>query len=246
MALNSSVASRQFRSNVGLPQKRDPHPLPQTLSRPRPALSGPAFSPQTPSAVSTNGWAQPVKTEASNTVPQAQKAPPSLAHVASNRMPGAPAAPSGALISRPAEVVSSARALQTADRFAPDSTPPLDSSNTTQHNAPVGFFTARAAESLQKGVALPSNVPIFNPHLESPSIRKTAGVDHTKSKPVRTETLEASTIAAAVLPRTNFVNPQADKSRKVGMPVAAGSPLQNRGSYKPPQMKRQADASGVP
>jgi len=245
VALDSSVASRQFRSNAGLPQRRDPHSLPQTLLRAQPAPPGPAFSPKTPSAASTNGWAQPIKTEASTAIPPALRAPPNLAHIASNRIPGAPVAPSGALNSRPAEVGPSARAVQNDDRLAPNNTPPLDSSNTTEHSAPVGFFTARAAESLQKGVALPSNVPTFNPHLESPSIRKTAGVDHTKSKPVRTETLGASTVAAAVPPRTNFVNPQADKSRKVGMPVGAGSPLQNRGSYKPPQMKRPADAGGV-
>lgn len=246
VALNSSVASRQFRQNVGLPQKKDTYPLPHTLSKPRPAPPGPAFSPQTPSAASTSGWAQSVKIEASTTTPQPQRAPSSPAHIPSNRIPGAPAAPSAALNSRPAELIPSARAVPNTDRVAPNNTPPLDSSNTTEHNAPVGFFTARAAESLQKGVALPSSVPNFNPHLESPSIRKTAGVDHTKSKPVRTETLGAATIAAAVPSRTNFVNPQADTSRKVGMPVGAGSPLQNRGSYKPPQMKRPADAGGVP
>ncbi len=43
--------------------------------------------------------------------------------------------------------------------------------------------------------------------------------------------------------RTNFVNPQADKTRRVGMPVGAASPLQNRGSYKPPQMKRTVEGN---
>lgn len=130
---------------------------------------------------------------------------------------------------------------------APENTPPSDSSNTADHNnPPVGFFTARAAESLQKGAALPSNVPVFNPHLESPSIRKTAGIDHTKSKPVRAETIVGAPnppppppAGATNIPRGgNFVNPQADMNRRVGMPVGAASPLQNRGSYKPPQMKR--------
>ncbi len=37
----------------------------------------------------------------------------------------------------------------------------------------------------------------------------------------------------------NFVNPQADQNRRIGMPLGgAASPLQNRNSYKPPQMKR--------
>jgi len=244
--MDSSVASRQFRSNAGLPQRRDPHSLPHTRSGPQPAPPRPAFSPQTPSAASTNGWPQPIKTEASTAVPPAHRASPNPTHIAPNRIPSAPAAPPGTLGSRPAEVGPSARTVHNADRLASTNTPPLDSSNATEHNPPVGFFTARAAESLPNDPTLPFNAPNFNPHLESPSIRKTAGVDHTKSKPVRTETIGASTTAAALPPRTNFVNPQADKSRKVGMPVSAGSPLQNRGSYKPPQMKRQADATGVP
>lgn len=36
---------------------------------------------------------------------------------------------------------------------------------------------------------------------------------------------------------TNFVNPQADQNRRIGMPPAGmASPLQNRNSYKPPTM----------
>ena len=38
--------------------------------------------------------------------------------------------------------------------------------------------------------------------------------------------------------RSGFVNPHVEKTRRVGMPAVAGSPLQNRGSYKPLQMKR--------
>lgn len=43
------------------------------------------------------------------------------------------------------------------------------------YGAPVGFFTARAAETVQNTSGLPLKAPAFNPHLESPSIRKTAG-----------------------------------------------------------------------
>lgn len=36
---------------------------------------------------------------------------------------------------------------------------------------------------------------------------------------------------------TNFINPQADHNRRIGMPPAGmASPLQNRNSYKPPTM----------
>ena len=121
-------------------------------------------------------------------------------------------------------------------------TPSLDSSSSLEHDPPIGFFTARAAESLQNGSGLPLKVPAFNPHSESPSIRKTAGVDHTKTKPVGREAVGAPPQPA--VPRANFVNPQTDKTRRVGMPMGAASPLQNRSSYKPPQMKRPGENSG--
>ena len=54
---------------------------------------------------------------------------------------------------------------------------------------PVGFFSARAVkeipeESLINGQIAPKTGQVFNPRLESPSIRKTPGIDHSKSKPV--------------------------------------------------------------
>lgn len=106
--------------------------------------------------------------------------------------------------------------------------------NNDEHDPPTGFFTARAAESIQNAAGMPPKAPAFNPHLESPSIRKTAGVDHTKTKPVEKD-------AVRLPPRSNFVNPQTDKARRVGMPVGTGSPLQNRNSYRAPQMKRQVE-----
>ncbi len=121
-----------------------------------------------------------------------------------------------------------------------DEAPSLESSSTSEHNPPVGFFTARAAETLQSGPGLPVKAPAFDPHLESPSIRKTAGIDHTKTKPVGREAVGAPLLPT--VPRANFVNPQSDKTRRVGMPMVAASPLQNRGSYKPPQMKRAVES----
>ncbi len=122
-------------------------------------------------------------------------------------------------------------------------TPSLESSTASDHEPPVGFFTARAAESLQSGPGLLVEAPAFNPRLESPSIRKTAGIDHTKTKPIGREVVSAA--PSPVPNRSNFVNPQTDKTRRVGMPVGAASPLQNRGSYKPPQMKRPAETIGT-
>ena len=119
-----------------------------------------------------------------------------------------------------------------------------DSSNTADHEPPIGFFTARVAESVQNVSGMPIKAPAFDPHLESPSIRKTAGVDHTKTKPVGREAVGVPPMPAPAS-RVNFMNPQADKTRRVGMPVGAASPLQNRGSYKPPQLKRPAEMGSV-
>lgn len=118
--------------------------------------------------------------------------------------------------------------------------PPIKFSDNVEHDPPIRFFTARAAESVQNVSGMPLKAPAFNPHLESPSIRKTAGVDHTKTKPVEKEAIGVAS-PASLPPRLNFVNPQADRARRVGMPVGAASPLQNRNSYKPPQMKRTVE-----
>lgn len=227
-----------------MPQTRDMQPLPQVQAGPQhpPTRTVPATP--NPSAAVANGWVQLIKAEGSN-VPQVLNVPGVPPNSVSNQRNLAHASPAATDIHKPAEAASVAGPNQTSTALAPSDTPPLDSSSTAEHNPPVGFFTARAAESLQKGAAPPSNVPIFNLHLESPSIRKTAGIDHTKSKPVLTESIRASPAAATVPPRANFVNLQADRTRKVGMPMGAGSPLQNRGSYKPPQMKRTGDGLGT-
>lgn len=119
----------------------------------------------------------------------------------------------------------------------------LESSSISDHETPVGFFTARAAESIQGGSGKPIKASPFNPHLESPSIRKTSGVDHSKTKPIVREAVASAASPAASRP--NFVNPQTDKTRRLGMPGGGASPLQNRGSYKPPAMKRPAEADGT-
>lgn len=129
--------------------------------------------------------------------------------------------------------------LHLADNVTSNETSSLESSNAPENDSlPIGFFTARAAESLQQGHGLPLKAPAFNPHLDSPSIRKTAGIDRSKSKPVGRD----SVTAPPALPRMSFVNPQTDKTRKIGMPA---SPLLNRGYYKPPQFKRSAEERSV-
>jgi len=122
----------------------------------------------------------------------------------------------------------------------PDQPPPAQD---LPANAPVGFVTGRAAQT--------GNVQPFNPKAESPSIRRTAGLDHAKSRPIARSTLggveaveppppNGNTNGAATFSRANFANPAADSTRKIGMPNGMQSPMGNRGAYKPPGMKRPA------
>lgn len=137
---------------------------------------------------------------------------------------------------------------QGADRNEAPSfaTPPPATSTIVSGDPPVGFFTARAAETIQSASGTLPQAPSFNPHLESPSIRKTAGVDHSKTKPVARELVGAPPPPVlSPASRPNFGNPQADKARRVGMPGSVASPLANRSSYKPPQMKRPAEGNPV-
>ncbi|KAK7415375.1 DNA repair protein rad52 [Neonectria punicea] len=135
----------------------------------------------------------------------------------------------------------------------------------------VGFFSARAVSQLPEStiqgtsnarLSLPHGPQAFNPKAESPSIRKTPGIDHSSSKPVSRSgqhvpptSSQAETSAppqkntggfTPVRPpfpssqgaRTNMVNPSLDQTRRIGAPGGPGSPLANRGSYRPPTMKR--------
>ncbi|MCJ1225424.1 DNA repair protein rad52 [Toensbergia leucococca] len=231
-------------------QLRPPH---ARAAQAQPVFSVVASDPQTPLTGRTSTMAPPTKIiEAQNSGLQNQQPLiPSLrqqGHSAMNlaQPPPLRSPPDGAPgMTRGARSLSHLPAPQCKmepENTALDGTLPLDSSSMGDHEPPVGFFTARFADSIQNGGAQPSDASLFNPHLESPSIRKTAGVDHTKTKPVGREAI--GTLPVAVPPRTAFINPQIDKTRRVGMPVGAGSPLQNRSSYKPPQMKRPAESNG--
>lgn len=160
-------------------------------------------------------------------------------------LPGAPPiVPSGY---QPRPQAAPQKEVSQAQEPAVQGIPPSAASNAFPHEPPVGFFTARVAETVQTASSLPLEAPSFNPHLESPSIRKTAGIDHSKTKPVGRDIVGGPPFPAVMSPasRPNFVNPQADKARRVGMPVGAASPLSNRGSYKPPQMKRVAEGNNM-
>ncbi|KAK8215083.1 DNA repair protein rad52 [Zalaria obscura] len=127
--------------------------------------------------------------------------------------------------------------------------------DTTSHEPPVGFVTGRAAELLNAPPeARSGTVQAFNPHAESPSIRRTHGVNSGKSEPIRRTAIGSAASpptnaanGAGAMSRTNFVNPSADMSRRIGMPGGGmQSPMANRGAYKPPTaVKRPAPPSEV-
>lgn len=148
---------------------------------------------------------------------------------------------------QPGQQAASSRDCPSAHDPPLQGQPQSASSGIMPSNPPLGFFTARAAESVQNCSGVPLKAPSFNLHLESPSIRKTAGVDHSKTKPVGRDivgpALQSPAAVGTSVGRPMFTNPQADKGRRVGMPMGAASPLSNRGSYKPPQMKRGADGN---
>ncbi|KAJ5655460.1 hypothetical protein N7507_007410 [Penicillium longicatenatum] len=117
--------------------------------------------------------------------------------------------------------------------------PGFNDSNQPPASQSVGFYSARVADTLRDN---PNAVPLpgtqFDPHAESPSIRKTAGVDHTKSVPISRPML--STASPVANNSRDYINPATDLQRKVGAPGGPpggmGSPL-SRGpstsSYRP-------------
>lgn len=137
------------------------------------------------------------------------------------------------------------------------------------HTVGGGFYSARAANLLSVSAlnqASPANipsdltaphVPLFNPHAESPSIRKTPGIDHKCSKPITrdlkqgksssqiptTPTVKASSGTGAAISRGNILNPCLDNVRRIGAPGSPGSIGLNNGkgnSFRVP-MKRNTD-----
>ena len=133
---------------------------------------------------------------------------------------------------------------------------------------PVAFFSARSVpdvpETAPPGTAAPAiqGAKLFDPRAESPSIRKTAGIDHHSSRPVakngqhvpppkrdldqpraaspRPGNGGLSNVPAAGVSagRPAVGNPMLHNARQIGAPGAGGSPLANRNSYKPPTVKR--------
>jgi DNA repair and recombination protein RAD52 len=164
--------------------------------------------------------------------------------------------------------------------------PPQNQGNQVSAAAPpagaetVGFFSAKAVSQLPESsfqgdantqLGAPRGQQLFNPKAESPSIRKTPGIDHTSSKPLARNGLHVSpnvsssqsqpshgnsgftsVRASGAVPgpaggaRGNVINPNLDHTRRIGAPSGLGSPLGNRNSFRQPTMKRPppGDANG--
>ncbi|KAH8685493.1 hypothetical protein BGZ60DRAFT_93116 [Tricladium varicosporioides] len=183
-----------------------------------------------------------------------------------NGLQGKPPAVAGRILNQPSRG-GLASAPNSPARHQPNR-PPLD---LTDNEPPIGlppqgagFFSARAATMLPPppttdGQPLPpdapipvhNNLPVFNPHAESPSIRKTPGIDHKSSKPTTREgkhvpasqsaTVTAPIAGAGGVNRGNILNPQLDGTRRIGVPGSPMSPMANRNQYRPPTIKRPLD-----
>jgi DNA repair and recombination protein RAD52 len=122
-----------------------------------------------------------------------------------------------------------------------------EDSNSVRLDSGPGFVTARGVVNTKGDDATPlPQAPAFNPRTDSPSIRKTNGIDHTKSRPVPREAATGALIPSIngaddplITHRGNGINPQLEGIRQIGRPPAIGSggmniPLQNRGQFKMP------------
>jgi DNA repair and recombination protein RAD52 len=132
-----------------------------------------------------------------------------------------------------------------------------------QHPPPMAFFSARAASALNGAVDGPTApVSQFNPHSESPSIRKTVGIDHSRSIPVKRAAMGVAeqppaplpafreNIAAPQAPARDFVNPSSDMHRRIGapgggMPSPMGKGGMNGSAYRPPTRRGPMENTGA-
>lgn len=125
--------------------------------------------------------------------------------------------------------VNNAQIPQAQNERSASEKPPAD--------AAVGFYSARAVDTLRENPQASPMAPRFDPHAESPSIRKTAGIDHTKSVPISKPML--SSASPSTTAARDFINPSTDMHRRIGAPGGGGAMASpgNRGfttsSYRP-------------
>ncbi|RFU25321.1 hypothetical protein B7463_g11014, partial [Scytalidium lignicola] len=197
---------------------------------------GSSVPPQQPPQTPNKGFSRSVSGSGVQIRPPNETGPPRNVHPLQNGI--------GRVLNQPSRIAAEA-AVTTGDEPSSDKTllPPPG----------AGFFSARAAANLTESSSgnndtapkIPTaNLPAFNPHAESPSIRKTPGVDHNTSKPIGKDLLSrpSQTPSGTIPPRPNIFNPQLDTNRKIGVP---GSPsvLTNRGQYRPPTFKRPIEST---
>jgi DNA repair and recombination protein RAD52 len=131
--------------------------------------------------------------------------------------PGATTSGVGAQVPIKQEYGANPQKVQ-ATSMAPPGTPGPEG----QPSPVVGFFSARGVDILRDNPQNAASVaPAFDPHAESPSIRKTAGVDHSKSVPISRPMLSGGASPAANQTR-DFINPATNMNRKIGAPGGSG------------------------
>jgi DNA repair and recombination protein RAD52 len=132
-----------------------------------------------------------------------------------------------------------------SQHFAPGPQPP----GFQPINEPPGFFSAKAAG------ANPAAAPRFNPHAESPSIRKTPGIDHRKSAPVKHDLVKQPLPPGVSAPgpgptNRDFIDPRSNTGRQLGTGMGQ-SPQPNRvgsmstSAYRPPTRRTDAPPGNV-
>lgn len=173
--------------------------------------------------------------------------PSGQSNVVPQPLPGQRAQAPSAPVSRPS--AADPRSPSENDSRAPSP------SSSSHHFAPalpgavMGFYSAKAADNLDGNNnvvgAGPADAPRFNPHADSPSIRKTTGVNHGKSVPLKRD-LSVDTTPI----RREMINPQMDPARRVGAHAPTGQFPGIRGpstsAYRPPTRRGPGDTIAAP
>ncbi|PYH95147.1 hypothetical protein BO71DRAFT_351880 [Aspergillus ellipticus CBS 707.79] len=224
---------RPFDHNAGGPVR--PNPAIVTPSKPeRPFNAGPASRPITAQNfnIINNNNNQP-----NQYAPQRQSAPPQGFQ------------PNNRIIPPAHQTAASPQVPIKRELGAPTTTgnDPLNPQDTLPPGTPsASFFSARAADLLRENPnGMSTGASAFDPHAESPSIRKTAGIDHNKSVPISRPMLNGTNGSPATNSTRDYINPSQDMHRKIGAPgvgagagagVGVGSPMArgpSTSSYRP-------------
>ncbi|KAI1370169.1 recombination protein Rad52 [Hypoxylon crocopeplum] len=199
--------------------------------------------------------------------------PPLTPNQSQQQRPGAPfqGRPTPQPYSRPTHTNN---ATQQAAAISRTNTPPPNGAAPAEQ---VSFFSARSIKKLPEDASpdtpfiAAQGAKLFDPRVESPSIRKTPGIDHNSSKPVsrtgqhvppikRDPEVQRGPAGGASgsgfssglgsgpsRPSIGGVgNPALNHARQIGAPGGSGSPMGNRGHYRPLTVKRPAPAGPDP